>query len=67
LFGRQNIGSSFGVLTLAWGLIGGLGPTIWGIIVETSGSYNTALMLSSICYALAGLMLVFVRPLTKKI
>lgn len=63
LFGRQNIGSSFGVLTLSWGLIGGLGPTIWGVILETSGSYNLALLLSSICYALAGVMLFMVRPL----
>lgn len=67
LFGRQNIGSSFGILTLSWGLIGGLGPTVWGVILETSGSYNTALILSSICYALAGLMLFLVRPLKEGI
>ena len=67
LFGRQNIGSSFGILTLSWGLIGGLGPTIWGIILETSGRYNAALLLSGICYAIAGLMLLMVRPLKKQV
>jgi len=67
LFGRQNIGSSFGILTLSWGLVGGLGPTIWGVILETTGSYNPALLLSSICYALAGVMLFMVRPMKEMI
>ncbi|MBN2239880.1 MAG: MFS transporter [Dehalococcoidales bacterium] len=66
LFGRQSIGSSFGILTLSWGLIGGLGPTIWGVISETSGSYNAALPISGICYALAAVMLFFVRPLAEE-
>lgn len=63
LFGRQNIGASFGILTLSWGLIGGLGPTIWGVVLETSGSYNLALLISSMCYALAGVMLFMVRSM----
>jgi MFS family permease len=67
LFGRQNIGSSFGILTLSWGLVGGLGPTIWGIILETSGSYNLALLVSSICYAIAGVMLLMVRQIKEKV
>ena len=67
LFGRQNIGSSFGILTLSWGLIGGLGPTIWGVILETSGSYNLALLLSSVCYTIAGVMLLMVRPMKEKV
>ena len=67
LFGRQNIGSSFGILTLSWGLIGGLGPTIWGIVVEASGSYNVALLISSVCYAIAGVMLFMVRPMKEKV
>jgi MFS family permease len=67
LFGRQNIGSSFGILTLSWGLIGGLGPTIWGVVLETSGSYNLALLISSMCYALAGVMLFMVRPMKEKV
>lgn len=67
LFGRQNIGSSFGLLTLSWGLIGGLGPTIWGVVLETSGSYNLALLISSMCYAVAGIMLFMVRPMKEKV
>ncbi len=66
LFGRQNIGSSFGILTLSWGLIGGLGPTIWGVISETSGSYNAALLVSSACYAFAAVILFLIRPLPIK-
>ncbi|MFC1977428.1 MFS transporter [Chloroflexota bacterium] len=66
LFGRRNIGSLFGILTVAWGLIGGLGPVIWGMIVDASGSYNAALLMSGICYALALVMLLLVRPLAER-
>jgi len=64
LFGRKNVGSLFGLLTLSWGLIGGLGPVIWGIIVDISGSYNVALLMSGICYAFSVVMLLLVRPIT---
>ncbi|UCD08372.1 MAG: MFS transporter [Dehalococcoidales bacterium] len=67
LFGRQNIGSSFGILTLSWGLIGGMGPTIWGIVLETFGSYNVALLISVLCYAIAGIMLFLVCPLKNQV
>jgi MFS family permease len=63
LFGRENVGSLFGVLTLGWGLIGGLGPLVWGTIYDSTGSYSLALLLSACCYAVAILMLVLVRPL----
>ncbi|OGO39736.1 MAG: hypothetical protein A2147_05590 [Chloroflexi bacterium RBG_16_57_8] len=63
LFGRENVGSLFGVLTLGWGLIGGLGPMLWGTIFDATGSYRPALLLSVGCYALAVVMLLLVRPL----
>ncbi len=66
LFGRKNIGSLFGILTVAWGLIGGLGPVIWGIISDASGSYNAALLMSGISCALSMVMLLLVRPLAGK-
>ncbi|MFC2060845.1 MFS transporter, partial [Chloroflexota bacterium] len=40
LFGRANIGFLFSIVTMGFGLIGGLGPVIWGEIFEISGSYN---------------------------
>jgi nitrate/nitrite transporter NarK len=63
LFGRENVGSLFGVLTLGWGLIGGVGPMVWGAIFDNTGSYSLALLLSGACYAVAAAILLLVRPL----
>jgi MFS family permease len=62
LYGRRNVGSLFGVLTLGWGLVGGLGPLVWGLIRDGSGSYSLALPVSAGCYALALAALLLVRP-----
>ena len=62
LFGRQNVGSLFAVLTLGWGLIGGFGPIIWGIMFDNTGHYSTALLVSALCCALALLALLLLRP-----
>jgi nitrate/nitrite transporter NarK len=63
LFERENVGSLFGVLTLGWGLIGGVGPLLWGEIYDRTGTYSLALLLSAVFYALAMVMLFLVRPL----
>lgn len=63
LFGRKNVGSLFAILTAGWGLIGGLGPILWGLIYDHTQSYSLALLASTICYGLALLALALVRPL----
>ena len=63
LFERENVGSLFGVLTLGWGLVGGVGPLLWGEIYDRTGTYSLALLLSAVFYALAMVMLFLVRPL----
>jgi MFS family permease len=65
LYGRENVGSLFGILTLGWGLIGGVGPLLWGWIYEWTGSYKIALLISAICYAVALLVICLVRPLKR--
>jgi len=62
LYGRRNVGSLFGVLTLGWGLVGGIGPLVWGLIRDGSGSYELALPLSAGCYAVALAALLLVHP-----
>jgi hypothetical protein len=47
LFERENVGSLFGVLTLGWGLVGGV-PLVGA---DRTGSYGPALLLSAVCYA----------------
>lgn len=66
LFGRANVGSLFGILTMGWGLIGGCAPMLWGIILDTAGSYNPACLMSAGCYAIALIALLLVRPLPAK-
>jgi MFS family permease len=65
LYGRENVGSLFGILTLGWGLIGGTGPLVWGWIYDQTGSYSIALIMSSVCYALALGVISLVKPLSR--
>jgi MFS family permease len=66
LFGRDKVGSLFAVLTLGWGLIGGLGPIIWGVIFDTFGSYRPALLVSALCFVVALVALLLIRPLAER-
>jgi MFS family permease len=63
LFGRARVGSLFGILTFGYGLIGGWGPLIWARLREATGYYNTAALVSAICYAIAMVALLLVRPM----
>jgi MFS family permease len=63
LFGRARVGSLFGILTFGYGLIGGWGPLIWARLREASGYYNTAALVSAVCYAIAMVALLLVRPM----
>jgi MFS family permease len=63
LFGRARIGSLFGILTFGYGLIGGWGPLIWARLREATGYYNTAALVSTVCYAIAIVAILLVRPM----
>jgi len=63
LFGRARVGSLFGIITFGYGLIGGWGPLIWATLRETTGSYNTAALVSTVCYAIAVVAILLVRPM----
>jgi MFS family permease len=62
-FGRAHIGSLFGILTCGYGLIGGWGPLIWARLREATGYYNVAALVSAVCYAIAVVAILFVRPM----
>lgn len=62
-FGRARIGSLFGILTCGYGLIGGWGPLIWARLREATGYYNVAALVSAVCYAIAVVAVLFVRPM----
>jgi MFS family permease len=63
LFGRARVGSLFGILTFGYGLIGGWGPLIWAALHESTGSYNTAALVSVVCYAIAVVAVLLIRPM----
>ena len=63
LFGRARIGSLFGIITFGYGLIGGWGPLIWATLRETTGYYNAAALVSTVCYAIAIVAILLVRPM----
>jgi OFA family oxalate/formate antiporter-like MFS transporter len=62
-FGRAHVGSLFGILTCGYGLIGGWGPLIWARLREATGYYNVAALVSAVCYAIAVVAILFVRPM----
>lgn len=63
LFGRERLGRLLGVLTLGYGLIGGLGPVLWGRIHDTTGAYNPACLISAICFPIIILCLAGTKPM----
>jgi len=63
LFGRARVGSLYGIITFGYGLVGGWGPLIWAELREATGSYNAAALVSTICYAMAGVALLSFRPM----
>jgi MFS family permease len=65
-FGRERVGSLFGILTFGYGLIAGWGPYIWVALREATGYYNMAALVSAVCYAIGVMALLFVRPMTTR-
>ncbi len=63
LFGRARVGSLFGIITFGYGVIGGWGPLLWAVIRETTGHYHAAALVSMVCYAIAVVALLLVRPM----
>jgi MFS family permease len=67
LFGRARVGSLFGILTFGYGVVGGWGPLIWATLRESTGYYNVAALVAAVCYAMAIVAVLFVRPLKAEV
>ncbi|MEW6259026.1 MAG: MFS transporter [Thermodesulfobacteriota bacterium] len=61
LFGRASVGTLMGAITLGHGVIGGVGPYLWGWIADRTGSYGINCIVSGICYALVTWLLWKIR------
>lgn len=65
LFGRASVGKLFGIMTVGYGLIGGLGPFIWGSIRDITGTYNLACLVSALCFLLGMICIILAKPVTR--
>ena len=61
-YGIKNYGTNFGVLFLAWGASGFMGPVMAGYIVDTTGSFSLAYMISAVMLVIAGIMALMIKP-----
>jgi MFS family permease len=66
LFGRAHVGFILGINSAGYGLIGGCGALIWGMIFDMTGNYNPTCLVSAVCYAVAGIAVFLIRPLVKE-
>ena len=65
LFGRKSIGTLMGIMSFSFGCISGPGPTIFGWIFDRYRSYNMAFLLMTVCFLIAYLFVLMIRPRTK--
>jgi MFS transporter, OFA family, oxalate/formate antiporter len=61
-YGMKNFGANYGVLYTAWGISGLIGPIIAGIVVDNTGSYDLAYMISAILLVFALGLAIITKP-----
>ncbi len=67
IFGIQYFGMIFGLVYMSYGLLGGiLGPNLYGIILQATGSYHPVFIYLGIFCLLSTMLILFVKPLKKK-
>jgi sugar phosphate permease len=57
IFGRAAVGTLMGAVTLGHGIIGGVGPYLWGWIAGHTGSYALNCLISAGCYGIVTVFL----------
>lgn len=61
-WGMKNYGTNYGVLYLAWGVSGVVGPLIAAWAVDTTGTYSLAYMISAVLLGTAIGLGLFIKP-----
>ena len=46
-YGVKNFGGNYGIMYTAWGIAGTIGPILAGIVVDRTGAYNMAYIISA--------------------
>lgn len=62
-YGVKNFGGNYGVLYTAWGIAGTIGPIIAGIVVDRTGAYNLAYLISAGLLVVALAIALITKPL----
>jgi len=62
-YGVKNFGANYGVLYTAWGISGTIGPIIAGIVVDKTGAYNLAYIISAGLLLVALVLAVMTKPI----
>lgn len=60
-FGLKNAGTNYGLIFTAWGVGGLVGPIIAGQIIDSTGGYNAAYIMSAVLLIIAAVMGVFTK------
>ncbi len=62
-YGTRNMGFNYAILFTAWGVAGVFGPLAAGYILDTTGGYGAAYLISSVlCFFAAGIGLIVKPP-----
>ncbi len=61
-YGIKNYGSNFGVVYLAWGASGFMGPVMASVIFDATGSFGLAYTISAVMLAIAAVMAFLIKP-----
>jgi len=62
IFHGSRFGSINGIILVGMGVGGAIGPWVGGYIYDIRGSYDYAIVLSMVCFALSGLAFVLAAP-----
>jgi MFS transporter, OFA family, oxalate/formate antiporter len=62
-YGVKNFGGNYGVLYTAWGVSGTIGPIIAGVVVDRTGTYEQAYIISAILLGIAFILALLTKPL----
>lgn len=65
IFGRFSVATLFGFLTFSAGIIGGMGPVIFGLFYDICGSYNGSFIFSIGALCIALFLIVPIKPVNQ--
>lgn len=67
-YGLKNAGTNYGLIFTAWGVGGLIGPIVAGQIIDTTGSYNGAYIMSAVLLLIAAILgIITKRPKSKQV